>query len=303
MKRGKGESQIKPSKGYRIFYVCNVIFLALFGFATFYPFWYVLIASLNTGRDFMRGGVWLFPREFTFENYVLAFQDKQIFTALEISVFRTVVGVLLGLVMTSMVAYAMVVKTLPGRQFFNFFWYFTTIFGGGMIPFYMLLRTLGLNTSIWLYVIPSIYGFYNFILLRTNFASIPYELRESAQIDGAGELRIFATIYLPLSKAILATVALFIGVGQWNDWFTGAYYQARANLYPAATLLQKILAEATATANIKAGQESAAMAVTSYTSQSLQMAFVMILTMPIVVVYPFLQKYFVKGTMVGAVKG
>lgn len=286
-----------------MFTVCNTIFLILLGLVTFYPFWYVLIASLNTGRDFMRGGVWLFPREFTFENYMLAFEDKQIFTALQISVFRTVVGVVIGLLFTALVAYAMCVKTLPGRQFFNFFWYFTTIFSGGMIPYYMMLRTLKLNISIWLYIIPSIYSFYHFILLRTNFSSIPYELRESAQIDGASELRIFSTIYLPLAKPILATVALFIGVGQWNDWFTGTYYQARSNLYPAATLLQKILAEASSTANIKAGQETAAQAITTYTSQSLQMAFVMILTMPIVVVYPFLQKYFVKGAMVGAVKG
>ncbi len=303
MKAKSPAIKVQTSMGYKIFTVCNTVFLSLLGFATFYPFWYVLIASLNTGRDFMRGGVWLFPREFTIENYMLAFEDKQIFTALQISVFRTVLGVLIGLLFTAMVAYAMSVKTLPGRQFFNFFWYFTTIFGGGMIPFYMLLRTLRLNTSIWLYIIPSIYSFYNFILLRTNFSSVPYELRESAQIDGASELRIFATIYLPLAKPILATVALFIGVGQWNDWFTGAYYQARSNLYPAATLLQKILAEASSTANIKAGQETAAQAITSYTSQSLQMAFVMILTMPIVVVYPFLQKYFVKGAMVGAVKG
>lgn len=227
MKAKSPAIKVQTSMGYKIFTVCNTVFLSLLGFATFYPFWYVLIASLNTGRDFMRGGVWLFPREFTIENYMLAFEDKQIFTALQISVFRTVLGVLIGLLFTAMVAYAMSVKTLPGRQFFNFFWYFTTIFGGGMIPFYMLLRTLRLNTSIWLYIIPSIYSFYNFILLRTNFSSVPYELRESAQIDGASELRIFATIYLPLAKPILATVALFIGVGQWNDWFTGAYYQAR----------------------------------------------------------------------------
>lgn len=303
MSTQKRSNKVQVSNGYKAFTVFNYIFLIFLGIATFYPFWYVLVASLNTGRDFMRGGVWLFPREFTLENYVMAFEDKQIMTALQISVFRTVVGVVAGLLLTAMVAYAMSVRTLPGRQFINFFWYFTTIFGGGMIPFYMLLRTLKLNTSIWLYVIPSLYSFYNFILLRTNFTSVPYELRESAQIDGASELRIFSTIYLPLAKPILATVALFIGVGQWNDWFTGAYYQARTELYPAATLLQKILAEASSIANIKAGQETAAQAITSYTSQSLQMAFVMILTMPIVVVYPFLQKYFVKGAMVGAVKG
>ena len=296
-------NKIKATGGYRAFTIFNYTFLTLLGLVTFYPFWYVLIASLNTGRDFMRGGVWLLPREFTWENYTLAFQDKQIFQSLEISVITTIACVALGLFFTALVAYAMCVKTLPGRQFFNFFWYFTTIFGGGMIPYYMVLRTLGLTSSIWLYILPSIYSFYNFILLRTNFSQVPYELRESAQIDGAGDLRIFVQIYLPVAKPILATIALFIGVGRWNDWFTGAYYQSKTQLYPAATLLQKILAEATATQSIKEGQESARQSLNSYTSQSLQMAFVMILTMPIVVIYPFLQKYFVKGAMVGSVKG
>ena len=296
-------TKIRANTGYRVFTICNYVFLTLLGFATFYPFWYVFIASLNTGRDFMRGGVWLYPRAFTLENYGLAFQDKQIFTSLQISVFITITGVVVGLLLTALVAYAMCVKTLPGRQAFNFFWYFTTIFGGGMIPYYMVLRTLGLNSTIWLYVLPSFYSFYNFILLRTNFAGVPYELRESAQIDGANDLSIFIHVYLPVSKPILATVALFIGVGKWNDWFTGAYYQSKTSLFPAATLLQKILAEAMATQSIKEGQESAREAMNTYTSQSLQMAFVMILTMPIVIVYPFLQKYFVKGALVGSVKG
>ena len=300
----KPQSHIQQNLGYRVFTVCNYIFLGLLGLATFFPFWYVLVASLNTGRDFAKGGVWLWPREFTIENYTLAFQDKDIFGALQVSLFTTVMCLITGLFFTSLVAYAMSVKTLPGRQAFNFFWYFTTIFGGGMIPFFLVLRTLGLNKSIWLYIVPTVYSFYNFILLRTNFNAVPYEMRESAQIDGANDLRIFLQIYLPVSKPILATIALFICVGRWNDWFMGAYYASNAKLYPAATLLQKILSEATATANIKVGQETTnQMTMTSYTSQSLQMAFVMILTMPIVVIYPFLQKYFVKGQMVGSVKG
>ena len=295
--------KIKQSRGYRVFTVCNYIVLGLLGLATFYPFWYVLIASFNTGRDFMRGGVWLFPREFTLENYSLAFQDKNIFNSLKNSVIITAANLASGLFFTSLVAYAMSVKTLPGRTFFNFFWYFTTIFGGGLIPYYLTLRNLHLNTSLWLYIVPTVYSFYNFILLRTNFAAVPYELRESAQLDGAGDFRIYWQIYLPLCKPILATIALFIGVGRWNDWFMGAYYTQKTSLYPAATMLQKILSEATSTQTIKEGQESASQGVTSYTSQSLQMAFVMILTMPIVVVYPFCQKYFVKGAMVGSVKG
>lgn len=294
---------MKNSTGRKIFNIFNYTFLGIFGFCTFYPFWYVLVASLNQGRDFTKGGVWLLPRAFTLENYVLAFQDKDIFTSLLISVTSTLLCVLLSLFVTAIAAYAMCIKTLPGRTFFSFFWYFTTIFSGGMIPYYMVLRDLHLTSSFWLYVIPALYSFYNFVLLRTNFTTIPTELRESAQLDGANDMTILARIYIPLSKPMLATLALFVGVGKWNDWFTGAYYQSNSALYPAATLLQKILSEATASSQIKVGQEVAIGSITSYTSQSLQMAFVMILTMPIVVIYPFLQKYFVKGIMVGSVKG
>lgn len=294
---------MRESRGQKLFKIVNYTLMSLLGLGTFYPFWYVLIASFNTGRDFLKGGVWILPRDFTFENYIMAFKDDRIFESLTISVWATALSIVLGLVFTALIAYALSVKTFPGRTYINFIWYFTTIFGGGMIPFYMLLRELGLTNSFWLYVIPSIYNFYNFVLLRTNFANIPYELRESAQLDGAGDITILTRIYLPLSKPILATLALFIGVGKWNDWFTGAYYQSKAALYPAATVLQKILSEATASSQVQVGQETQLGLMTSYTSQSLQMAFIMILTMPIVIVYPFLQKYYVKGVMVGSVKG
>ena len=294
---------IKETRAQRVFQVFNYIFLTLFGLATFYPFWYVLVASFNQGRDFTRGGVYLWPRAFTLENYGMAFDDDRIFSSLGISVARTLIGVVLGFFFTALVAYAVSVKTLPGRTAFTFFFYFTTIFGGGMIPYYMLLRDLGLTKSFWLYVLPSIYSFFNFLLMRTNFDTIPNELRESAQLDGAGDVRILFQIYVPLSTPIIATLALFIGVGHWNDWFTAAYYQTDQDLWPAATLLQRLLSEATASSTIKLGQETNIATLQSYTSQSLQMAFVMLLTMPIVVVYPFLQKYYVKGVMVGSVKG
>lgn len=286
----------------KIFKVCNYIFLLLFGLMALYPFWYVLVASFNTGRDFVRGGVYFWPREFTLENYMLAFRDSRIFASLQISVVTTLLSVVLGLVVTALFAYAISVKTLPGRSFFAFFFFFTTIFSGGMIPYYMLLRDLGLTKSIWLYVIPSLYNFFNFLLLRTYFDNIPAEMRESAHIDGAGEVTILFRIYLPLSMPILATLALFIGVGRWNDWFMGAYYQSKSSLVPAATLLKILLSEVS-TSTIKSGQETVTSTLTSYTPQSMQMAFVMILTMPIVVVYPFLQKYYVKGVMIGSVKG
>jgi putative aldouronate transport system permease protein len=289
------------SRSQQAFQVFNIIFLTLFGLITLYPFWYVLVASFNVGSDFTRGGVYLWPRAFTLENYARAFRDSRIFDSLIISVARTALGVVLGLFFTMLVSYAVIMET-PGRTFFTFFFYFTTIFGGGMIPYYMLLRDLGLTRSFWLYIIPGIYSFFNFLLMRTYFQTIPAEMRESAQIDGAGHGRILFRIYVPLAMPIIATLALFIGVGHWNDWFTGAYYQSRTALFPAATLLQKLLRESSPS-SMKEGQETLMDTMRTFTPQSLQMAFVMILTMPIVVVYPFLQKYYVKGVMIGAVKG
>lgn len=291
--------ETKPRK---IFNVINIIFLTLLAIVTFYPFWYVLVASLNEGRDFVSGGVYFWPRVFTLENYSMAFEDKRIFHSLGISIARTLIGTSLSIVLTSLLAYAISVKTLPGRSFFALFFYFSTIFSGGMIPYYMLLRDLGLTDSFWLYIIPSLYSFFNFLILRTSFDNIPTEMRESAYIDGAGDLTILLKIYLPLAVPTIATISLFIGVGHWNDWFVGSYYQSDSDLIPASTLLRILLSEVSG-ATAKVGQESSTTALRSYTPQSIQMAFVMILTMPIVVVYPFLQKYYVKGVMIGSVKG
>lgn len=294
---------MKESISLKVFKAFNYTILTLFSLLTVYPFWYVLIASLNEGRDFARGGVYLWPRQFTLENYELAFQNDQIMTGFSVSIFRTVVGVVLGVFFTGMLAYAISMRSLPGRTFIVFFMYFTTIFGGGMVPYFMLLRDLGLTKSIWIYVIPGIYSFFNMLLMRCYFDTLPNEFREVAFLEGAGELRIYFQIYLPLSMPVVATIALFIGVGHWNEWFTAAYYVSDQDLMPAATLLQKILNEALSQTTAEVGKETAAVAIRSYTPQSLQMAFVMILTMPIIVVYPFLQKYYVKGVMVGSIKG
>lgn len=293
----------KESRGVKIFKVFNYIFLAIFAFICLYPFWYVLIASFNTGRDFMRGGVYFWVRDFTLENYMEAFKNTQIYTSLIISVARTVLGMGLGIFFTALVSYAFTVKSMPGRTFFTFFFYITTIVSGGMIPYYMLLRDLGLTRSFWLYVLPTIFSFSNVVLMRTNFSTIPEDLREAAMLDGAGHARVLFKVYLPVSKPIIATLMLFIGVGHWNDWYTGAYYMSNQEMIPAATLLQKLLTQSTAGMNFEVGREQMLEGMRSTTSQSLQMAFVMLLTMPIVIVYPFMQKYFVKGVMVGSVKG
>lgn len=307
MKKGKKEF-LRESKSRKVFNFCNVMLLALFAAVALFPFWYVLVLSFNEGRDAMAGGIWLWPRTFTLENFQLAFQDSRLFRSLGVSIFITGMQVLLGLVFMSLVAYAMSVPSFPGRSAFAFYWYFTTLFGGGMIPYYLLLRRLGLLDSIWLYIIPGIYSFSRFVMIRTYFQNIPGELRESAQIDGAGHFRIVFTMYIPLAKPMLATQGLMIGVSQWNNWFTGAYYQTNSKLYPAATVLKMLMSEATAQITAQelegGGQALASSAqMVSYTSTSIQYAFVMLLTIPILVAYPFVQKYFVKGMLVGSVKG
>lgn len=295
---------IKESRGRRIFNWFNVVFLGLFAFITFYPFWYVAIVSFNTGRDTLRGGMWVLPRAFTLENYIMALKDDRIFRSLGVSVFITVATITLGLILMSMVAYAMSVREFPGRTAFAFFWYFTTLFGGGMIPYYLLLKSLHLTTSIWLYIIPSLYGFSRFVMIRTYFQNIPYELRESAEMDGAGHMMTMWKIYMPLARPMLATQGLMIGVSKWNDWYAGMYYQAKEKLQPAATVLKVIMEEASA-ALLKAEESSATVTgeMVSYTSTSIQYAFVVLLTLPVLIAYPFLQKYFAKGMMVGSVKG
>lgn len=307
MKIEKKKEFLKESKSRKVFNFCNVLFLGVFAFATFYPFWYVLILSFNTGRDALKGGIWLWPRAFTLENFTLALQDDRMFRSLGVSVFITFMGVLLGLVLMSLVAYAMSVKEFPGKTAFSFYWYFTTMVGGGMIPYYLLLRSLGLNKTIWLYIIPGIYSFSRFIMIRTYFQNIPYELRESAELDGAGHFVIAFKIYMPLAKPMLATQGLMIGVSKWNDWFTGAYYQTKSKLYPAATVLQMIMSETTQKLAEQFGERTETLTssagLSSYTSTSIQYAFVILLTMPILVAYPFIQKYFVKGMLVGSVKG
>ncbi len=286
--------------------IINYGALCVLGIITLYPFIYILVLSFNDGYDTLKGGIYFWPREITFENYIKVFQDSNILNAYGITIFRTVVGTLIGTIMCSMLAFALAFKNLPGRRFIVFFFFFTTIFSGGMIPYYILLRQLNLTQSIWVYVLPQLYNFFNIMLLRTYFETIPESIGESARIDGCGYSRVFVQMFLPLSKSVIATIMLFFGVAHWNEWFTGAYYVQNKDLFPVATLLQNILNEATfesATFDATKMNTGIATAITSTTPESLKMAFIMVMTLPILCVYPFLQKYFVKGIMLGSVKG
>ncbi|GGH77197.1 putative aldouronate transport system permease protein [Pullulanibacillus pueri] len=295
-------------KKWSIFSIINYTLLALFAFCTLYPFIYILAYSLSDGMEAMKHPIYFFPKGFTFQNYIEIFQDTKFLQAYKITILRTVIGTALHVFLCALFAYALTKKTLPGRSFFTFFIFIPTLFGGGMIPTFVLYRELGLIDSFWVYVIPFLYNFFNIIVLRTFFQQLPTSLEESAKIDGCGDFKIFIKIILPLSAPVLATIGLFIGVFHWNDWFTGTYFVTSKNLLPVQTLLNDLLSQSLAQANAaksasETGTSLGLQTIAQTTPESLRMATLMVATLPILCVYPFLQKYFVKGVMIGSVKG
>lgn len=301
----------KDTIGDKVFNTINYTLLLLLGISTIYPFIYFLVLSFNDGFDALKGGVYLWPRLFTLDNYRKAFEHPLILNSFKITFLRTIIGTVLSVLFTAMLAYGISKKNLPGRKGLIFFFFFTTLFNAGLVPRFVLYRQMHLYNNFWVYVIPGIYSFYNAIVMKTFFDGIPDSLSEAAEIDGCSEMGIFFKIILPLSGPVLATIALFVGVGHWNDWFTGSFFTSKDELMPAATLLNKLLTEASFesstgaagaggnTLNINNALQQAKSAVTP---ESLRMTFLIIITTPIICVYPFLQKYFVKGVMVGSIK-
>jgi len=281
------------------FQIVNGILLILLSVVMIYPFLYIFAIAFNDSADTLRGGIWLFPRVFTFDNIAVAFQDSRIFNSLVVSVLRVVVTTFLAVILTVMLAYGVLDKKLVGRKFFLKYIFFSTLFSGGIIPFFLLMRDLNLVNSFWIYVLPALYSFYNMIVIRSTFESIPDSLAESARLDGAGDFIILFVIYFPLAMPAIATISLFSIVFHWNDWFAGAFYVSNEALKPAATLLQEIISSASSDPTGPGGTGTGS---SDIMSQSLQMAFVVILVTPVIVVYPFLQKYFVKGAVIGSIK-
>lgn len=289
------------------FSVLNTILLALVGFSMVYPFIYILAYSLNDGKDSMLGAIYFTPRVFTLDNYAEVFQNPRIWQAYRITLARTILGTFLHVSLCTLAAYALSKKTLPGRTFFTFYIFLPTIFNAGFIPYFITLQKLHLINSFWVYILPLLFNFMHIVIIRTFLQGIPEELEESARIDGYGDLQIFLRIILPLSGPVLATIALFIGVAHWNDWFAGAYYVSNKDMIPVQTLLQQMLteAEALSTSMQRAAQQGGQTVsmMTGATPESLRMALLVITVFPILCIYPFLQKYFVKGVMIGSVKG
>lgn len=291
---------MKRHIGDSIFDGANSVLMILFCFVVVYPLWYTVVLSFNDGADAMRGGIYFWPRVFSLENYRRVLGEPQILNAFFVSAARTVVGVVTGVFFTSMVAFGLSKNYLIGRKIYMFAGLVTLFFGGGLIPYFILLRNLRLIDTFLVFIVPSLFGFYNCLIFISFFQTIPASLEESAVVDGANEFLVFVRIILPLSKAALATIALFVGVYHWNDYFSGVIYINKPSLMPIQTYLYRIVA-AGDSARMAAAMPPGMVRFTS--SQALKLATMVVTTFPILCVYPFLQKFFVKGVLIGAVKG
>lgn len=275
--------------------------LAIVAFVTIFPFWYCLVGSLNDGIDYYKGGVFFWPRKFTLANYRLVLKDRTILNAYFITVLRTVVGTISSLMFTSLFAYAYSRKILKGKKFYMLLCMVPMFFGGGLIPTFILYKNLNLIDKFWVYILPGLLSFWNVIIMQANFRGIPDGLIESATIDGASEYRIYWSIIMPLSKAVLAAIALFTAVKHWNSYFDSMVYTKSSWLQTIQVYLIKLIRSQELAAQM--AMDSTLNIEDQSTSETIQLATMMVVTVPILVVYPFIQKYFVKGMLIGSIKG
>ncbi|WP_159887996.1 carbohydrate ABC transporter permease [Paenibacillus puerhi] len=298
---------MKATLGERLGAGLIIVLLSLMCLSILYPFLYMLAISLNTGADAAKGGVYLWPRSFTWINYQIVLGNEVIRHAYLITIARTVVGTLGGLTVTLLAAYGLSYRSLPFRKGIMTYILVTMLFNGGLIPFYIQLYKLGLTNTFWVYIIPGLFSAWNMFVMQKFIQGIPEALIESAELDGAGPVRILVQLIVPLSKPMLAALGLFTAVGHWNDWFAGAFFVTNPKLIPVQTFLQQLLSAEDLSSVLSSNQNQEAFArgsrMTNITLMSIKMATVMISALPILTVYPFLQKYFVKGVMIGSVKG
>jgi len=295
---------MKKSKGEMIFDVLNYSFMFMFALICVIPFYYIIVISFNEGKDAIRGGVYLYPRAFTLDNYIKIFQDKRVLNSFFISVFRTVLGTAIPIISNSMYAYALSKRALKYNKFFNWMILIPMYFGGGIIPYYLVCKGVGLTNNIWVYVIPYIITPFYVLLLRVGVEAIPISLEESARIDGASYLKIYSRIILPFLLPSIATITLLSGIGHWNEWLEGTIMMSNSTKWPLQTLLLNILQGSDLTSLLKSrgGNVVGLYKKMEVTTESIKMAMLVITITPILIVYPFFQKYFIKGMIVGAVK-
>ena len=300
---------IRRTKADQAFDTVNVILMTIILILTLYPLYFVLIASVSDAYEVAKGHVFLWPKGYTMESYLNVFREKRVWTGYRNTIFYTIFGTVLSLILTIPSAYALSKKTLPGRRMFNVFFLIPMYFNGGLIPTYLVMKKIGMVNTWYSLIFIAASSVYNMIVTRTYFQSnVPEELYESARIDGANELQAFFRIALPLVKPILAVMTLFFAVARWNDYFNALIYTTKNDYLPLQMVLRSILLNSqtamqkvdTSAMDADAIKNAARLA---YMAEAMKYALIVVSSVPLLVAYPFVQKYFATGMMVGAVKG
>lgn len=297
---------MKDTISRKIFNIFNIVIITLLCVIMVYPYLNQLAMAFNDGLDTSLGGLTVYPRVPTLTNFKTVLANSQVKSGLIISATRTVFATILALFVTYMAAYALANKDFKGRKAINLYLSIPMYLSAGTIPTFILYRYLGLINNYWVYILPGMFSFYNMLIIRSYLEGIPKEIEESSKIDGANEFLIMIKIMFPMSMPVVATVILWLAVGNWNDWMTTMYYITKPDLYTLQYVMMQIIKQAEVTAKMAAEQIQGAVKTenqTAVTSESVQAAVLIIATVPILVVYPFLQKYFVGGVTLGAVKG
>jgi len=281
--------------GSRGFDIINNTFLGIVALLTLYPFWDVVVVSMSSLQGYLATKIHIFPKEFDFRAYQYILGMNELWNSYGVTIFVTVVGTALNMVLTTMAGYVLSKDYIKGQRFFMFMIVFTMLFSGGLIPSYIVVRKLGIMNTPWALIIPGAVSAYNLIIMRNFFYSIPESLEESARIDGCNDIGILFKIVLPLSMPAIATISLFYAVGHWNNFFTAVLYITDKNKWPLQLFLRAMLFENEASMNT-GGDDPYLL------GQPIKMATVMVAVVPVMCVYPFFQKYFVQGVLIGAVK-
>ena len=300
--------KIKESIPSRLFDIFNIVLMVVLGLIMIFPYLNVLAKSFNDAADSARGGITFFPRVFTIENFKTIFADSTTISALIVSIARVLIAVVLSLLVQFSAAYALSKQNFPGKKFFVTLYMIPMFIAAGQVPLYVIITRLNLLNTFWVYILPFLFSFYNIVIIRTFIQStIPISIEESALIDGANEIIMFFKLILPLSKPILATIALWVMVQHWNDWTATLYYIRKQDLFTLQYIMMQLVKETDRLQKMQQAAIEAGMPVeeikSKISSESLIAAQVIVTTVPIICVYPFLQKYFVKGIMMGSVKG
>ena len=284
----------------RIINIVTAVLCILVLIVTVYPVYYCLIYSFNDGKDAAKQALYFWPRKFSLENYKIVFQNKAIYPAFIMTMLRSIVGTVLAVFCMAMAAYALSKDNLKGRKVYMIMGVITLYFSAGVVQSYLLYREMRLLDSFWVYILPNIFQFYYIILFISFFRELPAALEESAQMDGAGYFTILFKIIIPLSTPVIATVSLFVGVWHWNDWFHPAFFIQHESLMTLPAVLMRAMSLAEAQQTLQ--KMIAVPSQSSTTMESVRYAMLIVSILPVTIIYPFVQKFFLKGMMLGAVK-